>query len=144
MDLPLHFWPWVVQGAAEIYNKTPRSSSPDPHTVEYGKPDRRLVPGDPVVYQTEKRQTYVGAYLGDRHSAARLVARCEPTDWNCVTVHVFNPKWTHAVPIVGFENALTWDALHHRPEVKIVEGEVPQARYDGSAKLSELMVPPGY
>lgn len=105
LDLPLHFWPWVVQGAAEIYNKTPRSSSPDPYTMEYGKPDRRLVPGDPVVYQTEKRQTMVGAYLGDRHAAARLVARCDPLDWNSVTIHVFNPKWTQAVPIVGFENA---------------------------------------
>lgn len=134
LDLPLHFWPWVVEGAVELYNKTPRTTAPSPYEMEYGsKPKRRLVPGDPVVFQTHTGEVQVGAYLGDRHRAARLVARCEPHDWDNVVIYVYNPDRTQAVPIDGFASGLTWDALNLRPEVRLTEKPLPSAKFEASA-----------
>lgn len=86
----------------------------------------------------------IGAYLGDNHTASRLVARCNPKDWDEIEVFVFHPSWTQAVPITGFTNALTWDALNVRPEVKLIEEPPPTAKYESSARLSKLLVPQGY
>lgn len=51
LGLPLHFWPYVVKAAAEVYNKTPRPDGTSPYSDEHGgEPDLSLLPGDAVVF----------------------------------------------------------------------------------------------
>lgn len=146
LGLPLHFWPWAVMGAVEIYNKTCRPDGTSPWEDEFGeKPDRSHLPGDPLVFcdASNKDKVCVGAYMGMRHHASLNIMRCDPEDWDVVEIFNYAPARVQWVPIRNFECGLTYDAMRLRRPLVVKEANEP-ALLARRVNLSSMTVPKGY
>lgn len=147
LGLPLHFWPYVIRAAAEIYNKTVQPDGTSPWAREYGaEPDREVIPGDAIVFSdpADDNAVKVGAYMGLRTHSAAYVLRSVPEDWDSVELFVLNPKRLRPVKIRSFENGLTYDTLMERPTASMVEfKDLPPANKLERVSLRLLAVPDG-
>lgn len=142
LNLPSHFWPFAIEGAAHLLNiqvASPKRKSA--YNREFSKcPRYSLLPGDPVVFRDEKDNVMVGAFMNRFHSGGFRVLRCDPVDWDSVVSFVLHPKMIHRIPLHHKETGLTWDAMRLKPPTTIEVGP-DKASVEVTASLSTLKLP---
>lgn len=135
--IPDSMWSWVVDGAANLINRTPHSRTGEiPLREHLGRPPTyRLLPGDPVWFYdshpvegalTHPSNVYAGTFLGFKHKGACIIVRRINFQKDVFTVGIYHPSVVKAVKYTALEEPYKIRERLESPHYERVQIEPPK------------------